>query len=215
MFWHVFTQAAQCRDLEAVYLATDDDRIYSAAKELDVPAIMTRPDHASGTDRVFEAAQILQLPDEAIVVNIQGDEPALDPSTISTALKPFSDPAVEVTTLAHLLDPAEAQNPNRVTVVISQSGKGLYFSRAVLPYCAGTTPPIYGHIGLYAYRMAALKRFVELGPSRLEKTEKLEMLRLLENDIDINVELTESAAIGVDHPDDLKKVIELMEPRTD
>ncbi len=215
MFWHVYTRAAQCRDLEAVYLATDDDRIYSAAKELNVPAIMTGPDHASGTDRVFEAAQILQLPDEAIVVNIQGDEPALDPATISTALKPFSDPSVKVTTLAHPLDPAEAQNPNRVTVVISKSGKGLYFSRAVLPYCAGTTPPIYGHIGLYAYRMATLKQFVALGPSRLEKAEKLEMLRLLENDIDIYVELTESAAIGVDHPDDLKKVITLMTPRSD
>ncbi len=211
MFWHVFQRASRCNALDAVYLATDDDRIYSAAQKLDVPVIMTRPDHASGTDRVFEAAQLLELPQEAIVVNIQGDEPALDPATITAALKPFANPVVEVTTLAHPLDPAEAHNPNRVKVVISNSGKGLYFSRATLPYSAGTTPIIYGHIGLYAYRMAALKRFVELGPSPLEKAEKLEMLRLLENDIDIYVELTESSAMGVDHPDDLNKVIALME----
>lgn len=210
MFWHVYQRASRCVDLDAVYLATDDDRIYSAAQKLKVPAIMTRSDHASGTDRVLEAAQILELPHEAIVVNIQGDEPTLDPATITTALKPFADPSVEVTTLAHPLDPAEAQNPNRVTVVISKSGKGLYFSRTALPYVAGITPTIYGHIGLYAYRMGALKRFVALGPSRLEQAEKLEMLRLLENDIDIYVELTESEAIGVDHPDDLEKVIALI-----
>ena len=211
MFWHVFNRASQCDALEAVYLATDDDRIFNAAQQLNVPVIMTRSDHVSGTDRVFEAAQILELPQEAIVVNIQGDEPALDPVTITTALKPFANPVVKVTTLVHPLDPIEAQNPNRVTVVISNTGKGLYFSRAALPFVTGTMPTIYGHIGLYAYRMATLKRFVELGPSPLEKAEKLEMLRLLENDIDIYVQCTESAAMGVDHPDDLRKAIELME----
>ena len=214
MFWHVYQRAAQCPDLDGVCLATDDDRIYSTAQKLKIPVTMTRSDHPSGTDRVLEAAQILKLPQEAIVVNIQGDEPALDPATITSALKPFASPAVEVTTLAHPLDPAEAQNPNRVTVVISNSGKGLYFSRAALPYVAGIAPTIYGHVGLYAYRMKALEHFVALGPSRLEQAEKLEMLRLLENDVDIYVELTESAAMGVDHPDDLKKVIDLIDSET-
>jgi len=210
MFWHVYQRALGCSDLNAVYLATEDQRIYDIAQTLDVPVVMTRTDHISGTDRIFEAARILQIPQKAIVVNIQGDEPALNPANITLALQLFVNPAVEVTTLAYPLDPVEAENPNRVTVVISKSGKGLYFSRAALPHRAGTASTIYGHIGLYAYRMTALKRFVSLDPGRLEQTEKLEMLRLLENDIDIYVALAESAAIGVDHPDDLKKVIALI-----
>lgn len=216
MFWHVYQRAKSCPQLDQVVLATDDQRIYETARSLDVAVIMTRSDHPSGTDRILEAAKKLQVPDSAVVVNIQGDEPLLDPAMITTLVAPFTDAAIGVTTLAHPISPEAAQNPNRVTVVVSKSGRGLYFSRATLPYDAGGEDhPIYGHIGLYAYRMRHLKRFVALGPTLLEKVERLEMLRLLENDIPIHVQITDAATLGVDHPDDLTRVVEIMRATTD
>ncbi len=216
MFWHVYQRAKSCSQLDQVVLATDDQRIYEAARSLDVAVIMTRSDHPSGTDRILEAAKKLQVPDSAVVVNVQGDEPLLDPAMITTLVAPFTDAAIGVTTLAHPISPEAAQNPNRVTVVVSKSGRGLYFSRATLPYDAGGEDhAIYGHIGLYAYRMRHLKRFVALGPTLLEKVERLEMLRLLENDIPIHVQITDAATLGVDHPDDLTRVVEIMRATTD
>ena len=216
MFWHVYQRARKCPQLCRVVLATDDKRIYEAARSLDVAVVMTRPEHPSGTDRILEAAKKLQVPDDSVVVNIQGDEPLLDPAMITTLVAPFSDPAIGVTTLAHSISPRVAENPNRVTVVVSRSGRGLYFSRATLPYDAGGEDhPTYGHIGLYAYRMNHLKQFVALGPTLLEKVERLEMLRLLENDIPIFVQITDAGTLGVDHPDDLARVIEIMRSTTD
>ena len=216
MFWHVYQRAKSCPQLDQVVLATDDQRIYETARSLDVAVIMTRSDHPSGTDRILEAAKKLQVPDSAVVVNVQGDEPLLDPAMITTLVAPFTDAAIGVTTLAHPISPEAAQNPNRVTVVVSKSGRGLYFSRATLPYDAGGEDhAIYGHIGLYAYRMRHLKRFVALGPTPLEKVERLEMLRLLENDIPIHVQITDAATLGVDHPDDLTRVVEIMRATTD
>ena len=216
MFWHVYQRAKSCPQLDQVVLATDDQRIYETARSLDVAVIMTRSDHPSGTDRILEAAKKLQVPDSAVVVNVQGDEPLLDPAMITTLVAPFTDAAIGVTTLAHPISPEAAQNPNRVTVVVSKSGRGLYFSRAKLPFDAsGEDHAIYGHIGLYAYRMRHLKRFVALGPTLLEKVERLEMLRLLENDIPIHVQITDAATLGVDHPDDLTRVVEIMRATTD
>jgi 3-deoxy-manno-octulosonate cytidylyltransferase (CMP-KDO synthetase) len=216
MFWHVYQRAKSCPQLDQVVLATDDQRIYETARSLDVAVIITRSDHPSGTDRILEAAKKLQVPDSAVVVNVQGDEPLLDPAMITTLVAPFADAAIGVTTLAHPISPEAAQNPNRVTVVVSKSGRGLYFSRTTLPYDAGGEDhPIYGHIGLYAYRMRHLKRFVALGPTLLEKVERLEMLRLLENDIPIHVQITDAATLGVDHPDDLTRVVEIMRATTD
>ncbi len=208
MFWHVFNRASQCPDLLKVILATDDDRIISAAEKLDVPVVMTRDDHASGTDRVLEAATMLKLTEEAVVVNIQCDEPTLHPSMLTALVRPFVSPEIQVSTLAHKVDQAETQSPDRVNVVLSKSGKGLYFSRSIIPYPRNDHKfPFLEHVGLYAYRMHILKKFVALGPSLLERIEKLEMLRLLENDIPIHVEITDYPSVSVDNPQDLERAI--------
>lgn len=211
MFWHVFTRACECPELSKVFLATDDDRIFFAAKELGVPVIMTRVDHPSGTDRVLEAAQLLNLPGDSIIVNIQGDEPLLQPAMLTELVQPFVSPDVEVTTLARKIGQNEAASINQVKVVFSKSGRALYFSRSPVPfYRDGKDGVLFGHIGLYAFRMDALRKFVALGQGSLETAEKLEQLRLLENDIPINVVLTEHKSIGVDTPEDILKLSELL-----
>ncbi len=214
MFWHVFTRARQCPELSQVFLATDDERIESAAKALDVPVVLTRSDHPSGTDRVLEAAQLLNLPDDSIIVNIQGDEPLLEPAMLTELIRPFESPEVEITTLAGKIGIKEAENKNRVKTVFSNTGKALYFSRLPIPcYRDGREKVFFGHIGLYAFRMNALKKFVTLGPSRLEIAEKLEQLRLLENDIPIHVVLTEHKSIGVDKPEDVLAICKIIGKR--
>jgi 3-deoxy-manno-octulosonate cytidylyltransferase (CMP-KDO synthetase) len=215
MFWHVYTRACQCAALKEVLLATDDDRIREAAEKLTVPVVMTRPDHPSGTDRVLEAARRLGLartPD-AVVVNIQGDEPALAPEMLGDLVAPFTDPEVMTTTLARPITAAESKRPDQVKVIRSASGRALYFSRAAVPYPGNTsTEPCYlGHIGLYAFRFHRLVRFANLGPSPLEAAEKLEQLRLLENDLDIHVVVTRHRSFGVDRPEDLERVRRLLE----
>jgi 3-deoxy-manno-octulosonate cytidylyltransferase (CMP-KDO synthetase) len=219
MVWHVVQQARRCPALSAVVLATDDERIRSAAAQWEIPVVMTAKDHPSGTDRVFEAAQKLQLPSDAVVVNIQGDEPALQPAMLTQLLQPFTLARVQVTTLARKIDFREAANPDRVKVVFTADGSALYFSRAPIPYHrTPETMDYHGHIGIYAFRMNALKQFVALRQSRLELTEKLEQLRLLENNIPIQVVVTDYESIGVDRPEDLKTVIRMMQaknrPRT-
>jgi 3-deoxy-manno-octulosonate cytidylyltransferase (CMP-KDO synthetase) len=219
MFWHVYTRACQCAALERVVLATDDARIRSAAEALAVPVVMTRPDHPSGTDRVLEAAGLLGLhtTPHAVVVNIQGDEPALAPEMLGELVAPFVDPKVQTTTLAHAIDAIDSQRPDRVKVVCSASGRALYFSRAAIPYSQSSAGgPVYlGHIGLYAYRYQRLVDFSGLGPSPLEKAEKLEQLRLLENDLEIHVVITRHRSIGVDRPQDLERVRRLLESKGD
>lgn len=205
MFWHVYNRASQCRELSKVILATDDDRIRSAAEVLKIPVVMTREDHPSGTDRVLEAAKILQVPKEAVVVNIQGDEPTLEPDMLTKLVRPFAFPQIQVTTLAKRIDRAQSEAPDQVNVVFSKSGKGLYFSRSLIPYPGeGRKAEYYEHVGLYAFRLEILERFVALGPSLLEITEKLEMLRLIENDIPIHVEITEHTGVCVERPEDIR-----------
>ncbi|MGB5159310.1 3-deoxy-manno-octulosonate cytidylyltransferase [Desulfobacterium sp. N47] len=214
MFWHVYNNAKKCRELSMVVLATDDKRIVSAAKALDVPVVETRPDHPSGTDRILEAAQILNLSDDSIIVNIQGDEPLLNPEMLTQIVKPFISPQIHVTTLARKITNNEAANINQVKVVFSKTGNALYFSRMAIPcYRDGEDGIFFGHIGLYAFRMSTLKEFVSLGQSRLEVAEKLEQLRLLENDIAIHVVLTEHESIGVDRPEDIKMILEILYKR--
>ncbi len=214
MFRHVYERAARCPELSRVIVATDDDRILSAAEKWQVPAVLTRGDHPSGTDRVLEAAGLLEIPDTAVVVNIQGDEPALAPAMLSQLLAPFSTPAVQVATLAREIDSLEAENPDRVKVVFSHLHQALYFSRAPIPYprARGNPNPLYfGHIGVYAFRMAALKRYAQLPPSRLETTEQLEQLRLLENGIPIHVVTTRHRSIGVDRPQDIETIEKILQ----
>lgn len=206
MLWHVHTRASRCPELTQVVLATDDERIARACAELDIPAVMTSSRHESGTDRVLEAATILGVPDEAVVVNIQGDEPALEPAMLSALVAPFADAAVRVATLAKEISAERAASPNQVKVAIAKDGRALYFSRAAIPFPRDDAQATYfGHIGLYAFRMETLRRFAELGPSPLENREKLEQLRLLEAGIPIRVVLTTYDSCGVDSPEDVQR----------
>jgi 3-deoxy-manno-octulosonate cytidylyltransferase (CMP-KDO synthetase) len=204
MFWHVYQRASQCPEIEQVVLATDSRRIAEAAEAHQVPCIMTRSDHPSGTDRVLEAAESLGLPENAVVINIQGDEPALHPEMLSDLTRAFRADEVQVATLISPMDPDQSADRDQVKVVVDKRGNALYFSRAAIPHARGLQPAVYHrHIGLYAFRLAALRRFVALGPSPLEETEKLEQLRLLENGIPIRTVLTPHRSLGVDRPEDI------------
>lgn len=225
MIWHVYERARQCAALRSITLATDDARIFQTAERLGLACVMTRPDHPSGTDRVYEAARALGIADEAVVVNIQGDEPLLDPAALDALIAPFAEQAdVQVSTLAMPVDAERALSPNQVKLVTAANGDALYFSRALIPHVrdGGTDggragdATYLGHIGLYAFRMRALARFVELPPSRLERLEKLEQLRLMENGIPIRVVRVERHNPGVDTPEDLQRVLRLLaEDRVD
>lgn len=212
MFWHVYNRATECSRMTSVTLATDDERIFKAAKGLGVPVVMTRKDHTSGTDRVLEAARQLEIDQDAVVVNIQGDEPCLEPDMLTELVEPFANSRIRVATLATAIGREEALSPDRVKVVRTQNGRALYFSRSLVPF--NRDDKMHGfllHIGLYAFRMEALVRFGRLDPSPLEQREKLEQLRLLEDGIDIYVTETRHACHGVDRPEDLEKVKRILE----
>ncbi|MDR1241494.1 MAG: 3-deoxy-manno-octulosonate cytidylyltransferase [Deltaproteobacteria bacterium] len=221
MFWHVWSRACRCGELASVTLATDDGRVAEAAEKLKVPCVLTSAEHPSGTDRVFEAALALKLPADSVIVNIQGDEPCLMPHMLSDLVSPFAGSAVRVSTLARKMRADEAAQPDKVKVVCSRSGRALYFSRAPIPFARdypgglaqnGADKVVFlAHIGLYAFRFEALRVFTGLPPSRLELTEKLEQLRLLENDIPVQVVQTQGRSLGVDRPDDLAEVIRVLE----
>ncbi len=216
MFWHVWDRASRCPLLTSVVVATDDDRVMWAAEELGVPCVMTRFDHESGTDRVMEAARALRAPAGALVVNIQGDEPLLEPSVLTRLLEPFSSPEVMVTTPVVRISSDEARNPDLVKAVFDADGRALYFSRALVPYPRdGEGGNFFGHIGIYAFRMKTLETFVSLGTGRLERTEKLEQLRLLENGIPIHVVETDFKSVGVDRPGDVREVAAILSGQGD
>ena len=211
MFWHVYERARRCPQLTRVVLATDDERIFEAAESLQVPVVMTGGDHRSGTDRVLEAARSINVEADSVIVNIQGDEPALEPAMLSELLKPFHKTEVQVTTLVREMNAVEARNPDRVKVAVARDGRALYFSRATIPYRSeyqGTT--VYLHIGIYAFRIGVLEKFVGLDQSPLEITEKLEQLRLLENNIPIHIVVTDHQSVGVDRPEDIPVVEQIM-----
>ncbi|WP_072697791.1 3-deoxy-manno-octulosonate cytidylyltransferase [Desulfovibrio litoralis] len=215
MFWHVYQRAKQCSSLISVSLATDDQRIFDAAVKLDVPVVLTGDWHQSGTDRVYEAAVNLKLPENAVVVNIQGDEPALNPSLLDALVEAFNDQAVQVSTLARPLTKEESTSPDRVKVVLANNGDALYFSRSLIPYlrdeCDNVENIFLMHLGFYAFRLKTLKQFTQLAPGRLENLEKLEQLRFLENNIPIRVKKVNCQSFGVDSPEDLEKVIKIMQ----
>ena len=212
MFWHVWHRACQCLNLATVHVATDDERIAASARELGVPFVMTASTHESGTDRVHEAAALLHIPERAVVVNIQGDEPALNPAALTELLAAFADPAVRAATLAHEIEKEEAGQPDRVKVVCAANGDALYFSRAAIPFDrdGSRMVPLLGHIGLYAFTRETLDAFVALPPSPLERMEKLEQLRLLENGIPLRVVRTLHLSRGVDTEEDIAKVLPLI-----
>jgi len=196
-----------------VVVATDSEAVAASVEKAGGCAIMTRADHVSGSDRIFEALAAADPSHRCgIIVNVQGDLPTLAPADIRAALRPLDDPAVDIATLAAAIARAQERgNPNVVKVVGSPISphrlRALYFTRAEAPWGEG---PLYHHIGLYAYRRAALERFVSLPPSALEKREKLEQLRALEAGMRIDVEIVDSVPLGVDTPEDLARARELI-----
>lgn len=202
-----------------VVVATDDERVKRACEAHGVEALMTRDDHPTGTDRLAEAAALLALPPEAIVVNVQGDEPLLAPALIDRMARLLARHGdASIATACHAIDdPDEAFNPNVVKVVRDAHGYALYFSRATIPWARdafaadrGAVPaglPIFRHYGLYAYRVAFLARYPTLAPAPIERFEALEQLRALWHGHRIVVDVTEGTpAPGVDTPEDLERV---------
>jgi len=206
MIVQVLRRAEEAK-LGPVVVACDDEVIATAVEKAGGRAIMTRADHPSGSDRIFEALGVVDPEGRVrIVVNVQGDLPTIAPADIAAALTPLSDPAVDIATLAAEIKKTEERtNPNVVKVVGTQIVPGrlraLYFTRATAPVGDG---PLYHHIGLYAYRRAALERFVKLPPSPLEQREKLEQLRALEAGMRIDVAIVDTVPLGVDTPQDLE-----------
>ena len=208
---------AQEANVGRIIVAVDHHDTYDAVASAGFEVVMTREDHQSGSDRIFEAIQKAD-PDGEIemVVNVQGDLPTIEPEAVRAALRPLDNPEVDIATLTvEIRDEHEKTNPNVVKVVGSPVSdtrmRALYFTRATAPYGSG---PLYHHIGLYAYRRAALARFVALGPSALEKRESLEQLRALEAGMRIDVEIVDSIPLGVDTPADLEKARAILASRT-
>ena len=211
MIEHVYRRAAASRVASRVIVATDDLRIATAVAGFGGQVRLTRMDHQTGTDRLAEVASTL---DCDIVVNVQGDEPMLDSRAIAEAIAPFADPSISMTTLyRRILNPAELSDPNVVKVVLDRGGFALYFSRAPIPHARdprGGWPPLYRHIGLYAYRRSALLVLASLEPTPLERAEALEQLRALEHGIRVKAVETAYDSIGVDTPEDLERVRRLL-----
>jgi 3-deoxy-manno-octulosonate cytidylyltransferase (CMP-KDO synthetase) len=215
MLQHVYERVALARYLTSVIIATDDRRIYDEARRFGALVRMTRADHLSGTDRVAEVASA-ETAD--LIVNVQGDEPLIDPAAIDAAILPLvEEPSIPMGTLKKRIeDPREIDDPNVVKVVTDRFENAIYFSRSTIPYqrdkTTGKGPEAhYKHIGLYAYRRDFLLRYPGLPVGPLEKAERLEQLRALENGHKIRVVETEYESIGVDAPEDLERVTKLFE----
>ena len=214
MVQRVYEQAQQSSSLNDVLVATDHQEIYDHVKNFGGAVCMTKSEHVSGTDRCREALS-LQRKKYDYIINIQGDEPFIQPSQIDL-LAGKLDGVAEIATLVKVLETEEQLfNPNVVKVVLSKTMEALYFSRSPIPYVRNTPQEewlkkhqFYKHIGMYAYRHDVLERITKLSASSLEKTESLEQLRWLENGFKINVAETSAETIGIDTPDDLQKALQ-------
>ena len=214
MIQRVYEQVSKV--LQDVYVATDDQRIYEAVEAFGGKAIMTSPNHKSGTDRIEEAVEIIGT-DADVVVNVQGDEPFIHESQIRTVCECFNDEATQIATLGKPFgrtpsDIDAIENPNSPKIAVSKNGYALYFSRSVIPFCRGKQReswpesfPYLKHIGLYAYRREVLHEVTLLPQGELEKAESLEQLRWLENGYKIKVGTTDIETVGIDTPEDLAK----------
>lgn len=205
----VHRRATRVRGAARVVVATDDARIAERVRGFGGEVIMTPGDHATGTDRVAAVAKTLRVD---IIVNLQGDEPVFDPGLVERMVQVFSrQPDVDIVTACHALrDAVDFLDPHVVKVVFDRRGRALYFSRAPIPSGARDEPAAWRHVGVYAYRRAALLRFAALPRTPLEITERLEQLRALENGMTIAVVETERETVGVDVPADVKKVEKLL-----
>jgi 3-deoxy-manno-octulosonate cytidylyltransferase (CMP-KDO synthetase) len=192
----------------ALYVATDDDRIAAAVRKYGHSVVMTRADHASGTDRLAEAARKLKLKDRDVVVNVQGDEPLIPPKLISRVAKILGQRDAAMSTACHPIhDAAALESPNVVKVVLDRRGYALYFSRSRIPFPKDGVPTCYRHAGIYGYRVSFLRKYARLKPAPLEEAEALEQLRALWHGYRIAVAVSETdIPPGVDTPQDLEAV---------
>lgn len=211
----VYEQASSV--LEEAYVATDDERILQAVEQFGGRAVMTRADHKSGTDRIEEAAEKIGT-DADVIINVQGDEPFIQPSQIETLMRLFDNPTTQIGTLGKRFDSIEAAlNPNSPKIVTDLQGFALYFSRSIIPFVRGKEQtewlksyPFLKHLGLYAYRREVLHEVTQLPQSPLELAESLEQLRWLENGYRIRVGLTDVETVGIDTPEDLERAEEFL-----
>ncbi|MCI5048895.1 MAG: 3-deoxy-manno-octulosonate cytidylyltransferase [Rickettsiales bacterium] len=212
MIVHVLERAIEA-NLGEVVVATDDEEIKNVIEGAGGKAVMTAIDHASGSDRIWEALQIIDPECRYdTIINLQGDLPTLEPSLLEALLEPFENDEVDITTLgAEIFDEDEKHAPSVVKPVITfhrnKQGRCLYFSRATVPWGGG---PLYHHIGLYGYRREALERFVSLPPSQLEQRERLEQLRALEAGMRIEITIVDTEPLGVDTQEDLDKARKIL-----
>ena len=215
MIEHVYRRASAASSVNHVIVATDDERIANVVSSFGGVAVMTRSDHATGTDRIAEVVQHLPC---RLVVNVQGDEPLIEPETIDAAVRPLvADGSIDLGTLCRpIRDAHEFTNPHLVKVVTDRRGDALYFSRAPIPAGHAITAPAVllagarAHIGLYVYRRDVLLRLAALAPTPLERLEGLEQLRALEHGLRITVTTVQHQSAGVDTPEDLERVRQLM-----
>ncbi len=210
MIQHVFERTRQASTVDRVLVATDDERIRATVAGFGGEVVMTRAEHPTGTDRLAEVAAAI---DAALVVNVQGDEPLIDPLMIDQAVAPLlADPTIAMGTLkSRIVDEEDYRNPNVVKVVTDRNGFALYFSRASIPFLRDAEAAdalFYKHVGLYVYRRELLLRYPGMPETSLEKAEKLEQLRALEHGHRIFVAETDRQSIGVDVPGDLQKVVD-------
>ena len=203
MVEHVYRRAAAANGIDAVVVATDDERIANAVESFGGVVRLTQPGHRTGTDRVAETARDLRCD---IVVNVQADLPLIEPEMIAEVVAPFDDDTVQMSTLRQAIsDPADEDNPNVVKVVVDRRGNALYFSRSKIPFCREDSV-CFKHIGLYAFRRDFLLSFAALSQTPLERAESLEQLRALEHGYQIRAVETRFESVEVDTPDDLERV---------
>ena len=209
MVVRVYERASQARLVNETLVATDDERIKTAVENAGGKAMLTRADHPTGTDRLAEVAEAYK--DVDLIINVQGDEPLIEPGLIDELAGLFAEePELVMATVKTLMeDEAEQQNPNNVKVVCDKSGYALYFSRSLMPYPRKGGCPVYKHIGIYAYRRDFLLKYARMEPTPLEKAESLEQLRALENGYRIKVVESKASFVGVDTADDLERVNEI------
>lgn len=215
MIQRVYEQAKKCRDLNEVVVATDDDRIFDHVIAFGGSVVMTSSDHQSGTDRCAEVA--LKYPDHQVIVNIQGDEPYIDPEQISKVISCFNSTDTQLATLVKkIVSEQELFNTNSPKVILNKNSEAIYFSRSPLPHIRGQEQSnwlnhftYFKHIGIYGYRADILQQITKLAVSALEKAESLEQLRWIENGYRIKVAETELETFAIDTPDDLKRLLSL------
>ena len=209
MICRVLERASRAQKPEKVIVATDDQRIYDAVRAEGSEAILTRADHPTGTDRLAEVAEA--YPEVDLIVNVQGDEPLIEPSVIDDLIAPFEmdENLPMATVMTRMDDAAEQLNPNNVKVIVDKLGYALYFSRSLVPYPRAAAGPVYKHIGIYAYRRDFLLAYARMAQTPLELSETLEQLRAIENGHTIRVIETDAVFIGVDTEEDLAAVNEV------